>query len=232
MFKQDGFANSNVLIIISSMCILLGGYLSLSSAAKKTFRTYKNYYSSIEDAEQLLMNLENDFQNFLQYEEDSISSPHIIDIISKYSDFQIQIEDISSGINKNFIPESTIEKISGNYTESKYGWANTHIVDNLIKEKMISQVGNDNLYIFLNELPVSNINFLDSETFHAFEECELNNYLGKKTTFWKITMFTQKIKINAIICAIPSKEEPKKIEKYSIIQREFLDLGDIKNEQL
>ncbi len=43
--------------------------------------------------------------------------------------------------------------------------------------------------------------------------------LGCKTSFWKITFFYDSCVVEAVFCAVPNREEPRKIDHYKLVER-------------
>ncbi len=215
--SEQGFINNNVLVILFIMCILLGGVFLISASFRKNIFSYKKQYEKISSAENLLKNIEIDMQDFLNYEEDLPQSAHIVNLIQKYEDFDFTITDVSSGINKNFLTQEQLDLIESEYTEVEYGWCNKKAYKEEIQDNYKGLM-RKNEKIVLNELPVSNINFLDANTKQAFKECKLEEYCGKKTNFWKVECTFEDLLIQGIYCALPS-EDLKKIEKYCLIQK-------------
>lgn len=219
--NQDGFAKNSVLIIIAALCIILGSYFFLSASFNKSIVSYSKYYNKINDIENLLKSIENDMQCFKDYEEDFPGCIQLVDLEQKYTNYNLILSDVSSGINKEFLSEAQLEKIeTEDYMEVNYGWCNKNAYEEEIQKRILNTFINGKQCIFINELPLANINFLDDVTKKAFEECGLKEYLGKKTTFWKADLIYEEKVVEAVYCALVS-EDLKKIEKYCLINKDI-----------
>jgi hypothetical protein len=53
------------------------------------------------------------------------------------------------------------------------------------------------------------------------------NYIGGKTSFWKIVFNVKGIIVEAIVAAIPEKEgDPRKVERYDLLDRRFINVKE------
>ena len=62
---------------------------------------------------------------------------------------------------------------------------------------------------------ITNVN----EIIRAKEDHIIFNLLGYKTSFWKVIFFYESCTVEAVFCAVPDREEPRKIDHYTLVER-------------
>ena len=186
--KCGGFAEHYVLYMTVIMLIVLSGLCVRLHTSWVLINSYVRMYSEKEEAKKILFDIEKDFDCFVDEEIDCENSYALVRLQQKYSEYNLCINDCSSGINKNFVPEEFIydgriqacihrAESSGAFVNTDFGWKNKNFgcpvvyTDEVIEEKN-----------FVNRIPLVNINFCDESLMKAAFEFFRIQQADKKTS--------------------------------------------------
>lgn len=247
-FNEDGFSTSFALILIFSISICLVPITFMVISQSKNVEKYSSFYEERNKVQKILMDFEKDLQTLCLCESDFENSTEIDSLLSKYCEYKLSMKDVSTGINRRFLSEKFFEKgaikeffeANENSISTEYGWINKNLSDEKVFESVLEDFDEENIeevFPLINELPLFNKNFMEKDFIEAVtKECKrgkskekeqklLMNFLGTKTTFWKIRFETVDWICEAIFAAIPERKTEEKnsvqIEKYELVEKKI-----------
>ena len=105
MKKDSGFIEYNVVLILFFISIIITGIVLFSSSAIFFYRTDSRDYENKKAADLLLDEIIEKIQPLLHYHFDDKYNPLIMSLCAGYEIYNLQITDISSGYNLNFLSD-------------------------------------------------------------------------------------------------------------------------------
>ncbi len=181
---EDGFSSPLAISVIFSLCILICSLCLLLYVVQKKVNAYENYYNNERKVNLLCEEFIKDFQIIKDDEFDSYQSYGFVKLLSEYSNYQIQMKDISTGINLKFLKNeikdnSTIKYLVDNYGDeiiTEYGWINPKYTENDILSVVRQNFDKDYVYPLMNELPLYNLYFMNRDFIQSvLKLCEIKN---------------------------------------------------------
>lgn len=163
--SESGFSTPLAMAVIFSLCVLIISLsLLINSKYRKTL-SYRRMYEARNELIKLLESIEMDMQSFTEVSCDKLDSEPVRKLCLKYADCNLTIKDVSTGINKEFIKESFLEKehvqrliqLYGDEVLSDYGWINPSIVDIKTVQDVQKDFAKEDVFPIINNFPVLNI---------------------------------------------------------------------------
>nr|MBP3681581.1 hypothetical protein [Clostridia bacterium] len=167
MKKDDGYSTAFGMIIIFILCFTIMALSMLVFAKNKKINKYENLYEKRNELIEIMYKIESDFQNIVDISNDNLQMNEFIKIFEKYEAYNIQIRDVSTGINPSVLSKEFLENESiNNYIKNKnqlcdYGWINNKYASNSVLEKLKVEFESNFLFPLVNNLPMYNIFFMD-----------------------------------------------------------------------
>lgn len=167
MKKDDGYSTAFGMIIIFILCFTIMALSMLVFAKNKKINKYENLYEKRNELIEIMYKIESDFQNIVDISNDNLQMNEFIKILEKYEAYNIQIRDVSTGINPSVLSKDFLENESiNNYIKNKnqlcdYGWINNKYASNSVLEKLKVEFESNFLFPLVNNLPMYNIFFMD-----------------------------------------------------------------------
>jgi len=167
MKKDDGYSTAFGMIIIFILCFTIMALSMLVFAKNKKINKYENLYEKRNELIEIMYKIESDFQNIVNISNDNLQMNEFIKILEKYEAYNIQIRDVSTGINPSVLSKDFLENESiNNYIKNKnqlcdYGWINNKYASNSVLEKLKVEFESNFLFPLVNNLPMYNIFFMD-----------------------------------------------------------------------
>lgn len=167
MKKDDGYSTAFGMIIIFILCFTIMALSMLVFSKNKKINKYENLYEKRNELIEIMYKIESDFQNIVDISNDNLQMNEFIKIFEKYEAYNIQIRDVSTGINPSVLSKDFLENESiNNYIKNKnqlcdYGWINNKYASNSVLEKLKVEFESNFLFPLVNNLPMYNIFFMD-----------------------------------------------------------------------
>ena len=167
MKKDDGYSTAFGMIIIFILCFTIMALSMLVFTKNKKINKYENLYEKRNELIEIMYKIESDFQNIVDISNDNLQMNEFIKIFEKYEAYNIQIRDVSTGINPSVLSKDFLENESiNNYIKNKnqlcdYGWINNKYASNSVLEKLKVEFESNFLFPLVNNLPMYNIFFMD-----------------------------------------------------------------------
>lgn len=167
MKKDDGYSTAFGMIIIFILCFTIMALSMLVFAKNKKINKYENLYEKRNELIEIMYKIESDFQNIVDISNDNLQMNEFIKILEKYEAYNIQIRDVSTGINPSVLSKDFLENESiNNYIKNNnqlcdYGWINNKYASNSVLEKLKVEFESNFLFPLVNNLPMYNIFFMD-----------------------------------------------------------------------
>lgn len=264
--EENGFSTPLAMIIIFTLCLSLSSLSLLVFVKQKNVLAYKNYYEMEKKAESICSQVLIDFQDLKNKKDDYSRNEIINEIFSNYSDFRVELSDISTAINTKFLKPEIIENDNfqvllnkyGDDIQTSYGWIKPQYADSKFISDLHNDFGDKSLFPIVNGLPFYNVYFMNRD----FLECILKwrkienvnekaeeikkliesndltyekmclilgknsndsifDFLGTKTSFWKIVLDSNEISLSIVVAGIPDESNSRKIEKYVLIEKDI-----------
>lgn len=184
---DSGFAYAYTLYILIIVTSCLSAYAVVLCSTEKLIQAYKCRSVELEAVNNVLVQIESDFQLLCNEEFDCENSPAVKYLYRKYDDYDLCIKDCSSAINKRFVlpdffnSQTFQEKIAlyGDELLTDYGWINKDFYNEefLCNEQYCFRKDCD----VVNSLSLININFCDEKILDcAADYFKLENFETKK----------------------------------------------------
>ena len=186
--KDDGFSTPLAMIVIFSLSVMILSFSLLVAANNRKLNSFKNFVLARKEAESILLALGKDFQALCESPCDSDTTSEICDILARYSKYGIVIEDVSTGIHKDFMSEEfyknkTIREyaeVQGESAFKEYGWLNPKYADKKIVERISSDFNEEKPFPIVNSFPLYNIHFMSYEFLETiFKYCKIKEKCRK-----------------------------------------------------
>lgn len=176
--NDDGFSTPFAMTVIFSLSIFALSLSLLITATGKKIGTYKNHILAQKEADSIIFNLEDDFQSFKNDPCDSGTSAAFVRLLKKYSEYDLSLEDASTGINRNFFPEKFYESDGikdyvAFYSDDSfvdYGWVNSKYASKETLESIASDFGEEKVFPIVNSYPLLNIYSMSCDFLRAILE--------------------------------------------------------------
>lgn len=193
---REGFSTPAAMILIFSFCIIIMSLAFFSMTKQKKINTYKKIYIAKRNSENILENIVRDFQVISKEKVDTYQSDGIQDFLSKYIEYEINIEDVSTKINEEFLPNRIYKSkeiqdllfVCGESIKTEYGWINSKISDSEKIEEIKKDFEEENISPIVNNLPLYNIYFMDENFLKAI--CSLTDI---STKWSELSILLQKL---------------------------------------
>lgn len=178
---REGFSTPAAMILIFSFCLIIMSLAFFSMSKQKKINTYKKIYIAKRNSENILESIVKDFQDIAKEKVDTYQSDKIQDILSKYIEYEIEIEDVSTKINEEFLANKFYNSkeiqdllfICGEGIKTEYGWINSKISDSKKIEEIKRDFEEEKIFPIVNNLPLYNIYFMDENFIKTI--CSLTN---------------------------------------------------------
>ncbi len=172
---ENGFVTPALLIVTVSLCIILSGISFMLFSRLKKIESIQKSYNTYNEMSELLEQMIVDFQSMKDEENDCVFSSEKSAFLSKYADFNLTLEDVSTGLfeenlNENFLKKESIKNLLSSpesIYRKNYGWFNERIAGNKKIEKLRADFSRNNLLPFVNQIPYYNVNVMDVDFLEA-----------------------------------------------------------------
>lgn len=169
--KEDGFSTPFAMTIIFALSLSLSGLCFLVVQKQKNVLQYERYYKKEEMAEKLCKEFLEDFQILKNGTVDNNSSDLINKYLLKYADYNVELTDVSTGINTSFLKDEILESKSinnlmekyGEEVKTEYGWINPVLINEKKLNEVSKDFGDKDLFPIVNGLPLYNVYFMKSD---------------------------------------------------------------------
>lgn len=176
--NDEGFSTPLAMTIIFSLSVAVISVAMLVSSTERKLNSYKNSVLAQKEADSVIFSLEKDFQALKNSSSDSAENPDIMLLVSRYSDYNLTLKDVSTGINRNFFSEKFCEsKGIKDYIAScgesafvEYGWVNPKYADKKLLESIELDFENGKTFPIENSYPAFNVNFMGDDFLKAVFE--------------------------------------------------------------
>jgi len=108
MHKQDGWITAASMLFLLLITAMVSGLALIVTSTNIYFRTNQNDHKIKKQADLLLDKIMHDIQYLKEETYDSPQSRHITYLISKYQNQDLSMEDISSGLHLDFLPDADL----------------------------------------------------------------------------------------------------------------------------
>lgn len=186
--EEDGFSSPLAITVIFSLSLLICSMTLILYVNQKKVNLFNNYYKREKSAESLCKQLIKDFQIIREDKNDSFNSYGIKKLLSEYSSYQIQIKDVSTGINLDFLKKNIKENRSfeyllnyyGDEITTKWGWVNPKYTEIEQLSSIYNDFNKKDLFPLINEMPLYNVCFMNYDFISAvLELCEVKDNADK-----------------------------------------------------
>lgn len=168
--SEEGFSTPVALAVISSLYIITISVVILVHSTERKIGSYQRRVHAKAYALALLNNVSEEMQLLSKYENGLSDDVIVNGILSKFSQNNLQLADVSTGINKKFLKKSILENnaiaeylLQSDSVETNYGWVNPKYAD----EDLIKSIQNDfnsgNTFPLINQLPFYNVFEMSNE---------------------------------------------------------------------
>jgi hypothetical protein len=179
LVKSAGNAALNGLFVIVVLMLVLSGAMALVSAGRNYASSLARQDEREKDALAPLNSIKRDMALLTKDAADGPQSKGVLALPALYSEYELRITDVSSGINERFLPESLTGKeaiktlVAQNVEEdlARYGWIHALLVPEKMSAEMkkdFSREKNANPFPLINSLPLVNVHFLSERSLRAF----------------------------------------------------------------
>lgn len=166
--EENGFSTPFAIFIILSLSILTATFSMLVFANQKRINSFEKLYENKVKAYEVLKSFENDLQQLAKEEYDSGASLFIRNLIYKYSNYNIEFKDISTGINPSILNKKFLDSLPiKNLLEVKeqdviteFGCVNTEYA----REDLLDAKNKKDLTsLVVNNLPFYNLYYMQED---------------------------------------------------------------------
>lgn len=219
--NENGYLLPSALVIIFSLSIFVLSFCMFTFAFEKRINSSIVEVSHKKEIEKILFNILDDFNLMCDEEVDSEKLFHIQKMIFDYSEFNLSIREVSTGLNKHFLKRDFLESAPiKKYVEcnekvfTDFTWINQAFCDKKIIEEVTTGFNKENIFPLVNDFPLLNIHFMSEEFLRAV----LNHFEIKKAEE-KIFLLNEKLTDKT------SLEDISKILNISLSHPFFLLVG-------
>ena len=106
--KEDGWITAASLLFLFFITAIVSGLALIVTSSNIYFRKNQNDYRIKKEADILLDKILEDIQYLAEENFDSPENRYIFDFINKYNNRSLTLEDISSGLHLDFLPDSDL----------------------------------------------------------------------------------------------------------------------------
>lgn len=185
MNKSDGgFSTPLAMTAIFSLSLVILSLSMLVAANGRKLKSYKNFVLARKEADAILSDLKRDFQILKDVPCDSDSSAVLHGILARYSEYDLTITDVSTGIHRNFMNENFYDSkpirdymaMEGEAAVTEYGWISPKYADKEILDGVIADFEGKTPFPIVNTFPPYNIHFMSCGFLEAvLEHCGIKN---------------------------------------------------------
>jgi hypothetical protein len=187
MNKNDsGFSSPLAMTTIFSLSLIILSLAMLINTGEKKVNSYRKLIHAHRKAESLINEVGNQLQSFCNTECDCIDNNEIRFLQALYSENNLIISDISTGINNNILSEEILHNPSlvpflnlhGDEIQTSYGWINPLYADTQFIDNLRTSYNTDDLFPLINTMPSLNIFYMSNEfiesilSFYGFTNAE------------------------------------------------------------
>lgn len=162
--NEKGFSTPIALTVIFSLCLLVLSVILLVYTNEKKINSYKKQIIAEKNAEKLLQDIGEEIQFFKEEENDNPGAIAAEKLLAKYSQNNISLADVSTGINKEFLKDEILESnalvqylATDDAQLSEYGWINPKYAGQSKIEQINNDFGNNVPFPIINEFPAYNL---------------------------------------------------------------------------
>lgn len=142
--KESGFSTAFALTVIFSLCVITLSFAMIVNANEKKINSYKSAVEARKKADAIILDIEKQIQSLKEYSSD-IDEYQIKSLVSDVCNYDFIVEDVSTGINKNFISSKILEDesvrrymtLNEESALAKYGWINPRFADKTVLDECI-----------------------------------------------------------------------------------------------
>lgn len=172
--NEQGFSTPVAMTVIFSLCIIILAIGTLFSTTNKKLRSIERAYSENAVVKKILSDIDNDIQLLVTTNTDNYNNPVILNLFTKYSSYNLSINDVSTGINELFMNEEFIKSdcishllnTEKDTVRTNYGWINSRYAD----KKFIQGSNNVDSFPLVNQIPFYNVYFMNQNFLEAILE--------------------------------------------------------------
>ncbi len=193
--KESGFSTAFALTVIFSLCVITLSFAMIVSADEKKINAYKKNVDERKETDAVILNIEKQIQSLKDFPSDT-DEYQIRSLVSEVCSYDFTVEDVSTGINKNFISSEILENeyirqyILSNEEEAfrEYGWINPKFAEKKVIDEVSADYKNKNTFPLINNMSLLNIHFMSDSFIKAVLE-----YYKIKNADQKIESIKQKL---------------------------------------
>ena len=102
-YSDSGFITLPTALMLFSLSFILSGATALVLSSSRKTESYRKYLLEKKEFEKFINGFIFDFQALTKDENDREISENYVKLLDKYSEFNLSLEDVSTGINEIFI---------------------------------------------------------------------------------------------------------------------------------
>ncbi len=180
--NDDGFSSPLAMTAIFSLSLIILSLSMLVASGEKKINAYKNFVNANKKADSLILEVEKQMQLLCQTNCDFDENDEIQNIQIMFSDYELSISDISTGINKDILNNSFLNNptcasffnLHEDEVKTSYGWINSAYANVQFMDSLKTQYNTDDLFPFVNSMPSYNIFYMSQEFLEAI--LSFNNF--------------------------------------------------------
>lgn len=169
--RESGFSTPFAMTVIISLSLLILAFAMLIAANERKINSYRNIILKRKEAEKLVKNIEENIQTLKEYPFDSLQEIEIRSVLETEAFHNLIIKDVSTGINKNFVPQKLLEnehikkyiKLYDEKAFCNYGWINPKFSDDEFMKAIKEDFEKENLFPLVNSMPLFNVYYMPQE---------------------------------------------------------------------
>lgn len=182
--EEDGFSSPLAMTVIFSLCLLCSALGMYVFSCQKKINSFKSRNESYREAEALLKEFEKELQIMADEDCDCSFSYKISELKSRYSDYEIIMNDISTGINEQLLSKEILEdknikqllEVSGEKIKTEYGWINKDLAEEVFVRNVIADFNGKQNCLLFNKIPLYNLYFMDEGFIRSILQlCKISN---------------------------------------------------------
>lgn len=175
----EGSISISAVFSLGIILIILSGLLFLLSSVRNYAVRLKNKDAVRAEAINLLYDIQDRMPVLKEDDADSPFSDGVRMLESTYAAYDLQIKDVSSGINPRFLDAAFLKNEAINNlilsdpenNLVEYGWAHKRMISEEMKSRVQASFAvrnNEALFPLINEFPLTNVYYLSEECLTAF----------------------------------------------------------------
>lgn len=173
--EESGFSTPLAMTVLFSLSILVMALCMLVYASEKKIISAENNVEKLNEISVLIFQMEKEIQAFKDVKCDTEDSYEIKNILTCLNEYNYEVFDVSTGINRNFISRKILsDKAFENYLRSngmeqdcKYSWINPEFAEEDVINEIQEEHEGIDLFPLINGFPLMNIYRMDNDLLMA-----------------------------------------------------------------